>query len=117
VKQQVICLHEPKRAPESPTKLSCFLIITRGNDTRMRIHKHMNEKLKKPETLLCHVRFSLTIAPVFQSILLKKIKANFLQRAKHYPILPQKSGKAIFYNSLHCITVQGDAFIVWHFYI
>ncbi|MBI0004149.1 hypothetical protein H3S80_08830 [Bartonella sp. M0177] len=75
-------MHEPKRKPESPTKLSCFLIITRGNDTRMRIHKHMDEKIEKPETLLSRVRFSLTIAPVFSINSFKKDKGKFSLKGK-----------------------------------
>ena len=102
MKPKVICLYESKRKPESPTKLARFLIITRGNDNRMRIHKHMNEKLKKPETLLSRVRFSLTTAPVFQTILLKKIKANFLQKAKHYPIAAEvRKSNFPYLSSLH----------------
>ena len=63
-----------------------FLIFMSGNTNECGFHNPIGKKIEKPETLLCSVRFSLTLAPIFQSILLKKVMAKFLRRTKHYLI-------------------------------
>ncbi len=87
------------------------------NTNECGFHNPIGKKIEKPETLLCRVRFSLTITPVFQAILLKKIRAKFLRRTKHYPIATgDRKSNFLYFSSLH-ICPRRCHYCLTHFFL